>query len=178
MLAAVEEEAASRGLQGVTTRRAGVESLPFADASFDLLASRFSAHHWQDLAAGLREARRVLRGGGVAVFADVCSPGRGLADTHLQAVELLRDPSHVRNRTLAEWVSLVSDAGFRPLEITTAKLRIDFAGWVRRMATTPAHVAAIRSLQEGASEPVRRHFAIEADGSFTLDTMLMVADPT
>jgi hypothetical protein len=38
-------------------------------------------------------------------------------------------------------------------------------------------VAAIRSLQQGASEPVRRHFGIEADGSFTLDTMLMIADP-
>jgi ubiquinone/menaquinone biosynthesis C-methylase UbiE len=177
MLAAVSEEAGRRGLQGVTTRRAGVEALPFADASFDLVASRFSAHHWQDLAAGLREARRVLGAQGVAVFADVYSPGRGILDTHLQAVELLRDPSHFRNRTLAEWVGMVSEAGFRPIEITTSKLRLDFESWIRRMATAPAHVAAIRSLQQGASEPIRRRFGVEADGSFTLDTMLMVADP-
>src|SRR5690606_4010542 len=97
MLAAVERVAAERKLANVTTRRCAAEALPFADASFDVVLSRFSAHHWSDLDAGLREARRVLRRGGLAMLVDSISPGSPLLDTHLQAMEVLRDPTHVRN---------------------------------------------------------------------------------
>ena len=38
------------------------EQLPFADASFDAAMATFSVHQWSDLAAGLREMRRVSRG--------------------------------------------------------------------------------------------------------------------
>jgi hypothetical protein len=43
------------------------------------------------------------------------------------------------------------------------------------MSTPPEHVAAIRSLQQRASREVRDYFEIEADGSFTVDTMLIEA---
>lgn len=36
------------------------ERLPFADASFDLVVSTMSFHHWADQALGLREVARVL----------------------------------------------------------------------------------------------------------------------
>ncbi len=38
------------------------ETLPFADKSFDAAMTTFSVHQWPDLAAGLREMRRVTRG--------------------------------------------------------------------------------------------------------------------
>ena len=60
MLDAVSAEARRRGLTNVTTRQASVEALPFADASFDCVLSRYSAHHWADVPAALREAHRVL----------------------------------------------------------------------------------------------------------------------
>lgn len=41
-----------------------VADLPYDDASFDLVVSTMSQHHWRDAAAGLRELRRVLRPGG------------------------------------------------------------------------------------------------------------------
>jgi SAM-dependent methyltransferase len=37
------------------------EQLPFADASFDAAMALHTVHHWSDLAAGLRELRRVAR---------------------------------------------------------------------------------------------------------------------
>jgi hypothetical protein len=43
------------------------------------------------------------------------------------------------------------------------------------MQTSALHTAAIRSLQQQASLDVQRYFEIEADGSFTLDTALIVA---
>jgi ubiquinone/menaquinone biosynthesis C-methylase UbiE len=177
MLAVVRDEAAKRGLANVATREGPVERLPFADGSFDLVVSRYSAHHWSDFAAGLREARRVLTADGRAGFADVVTPGSPLLDTHLQAIELLRDPSHLRNYTEAEWRAALEASGFRPGVMTRRRLRLDFAAWVARMNTPPVHVAAIRSLQVRMPAEVIRHFAVEPDGSFTLDTMTIAATP-
>jgi len=173
MTAAVEAEAARRGLANIQTCCAPAASLPFADGAFDMLACRFSAHHWQDLPAGLREARRVLRSGGAAVFADVIAPPLAAADTHLQAVELLRDPSHVRDYGEAEWRAMLARSGFAISAITKGRLRMDFADWTARMRTTPDRAAAIRTLQVLASSEVASHFAIEQDGSFTIDTILI-----
>ena len=101
MLAAVQAEASRRAITNLTTVRAAAEALPFADAEFDFLACRFSTHHWGHAQAGLNEARRVLRPGATAVFVDVIAPALAAADTHLQAVEVLRDPSHGRDYSIA-----------------------------------------------------------------------------
>ncbi|HXE23519.1 MAG TPA: class I SAM-dependent methyltransferase, partial [Roseiarcus sp.] len=101
MLAAVAETARGKGFANIETVEAPAERLPFADETFDFVASRYSAHHWRDFGAGLRQARRVMKRGARAVFADAYAPGEALLDTHLQAIELLRDHSHVRDYSLA-----------------------------------------------------------------------------
>ena len=47
------------------------ELLPLPDASVDLVVSSLSAHHWDDVAAAVRELRRVLRSDGRAWIYDV-----------------------------------------------------------------------------------------------------------
>lgn len=168
MLAAVAAEAARRNIANIATRQAAAEHLPFTDGAFDLLTCRLSAHHWQDLDAGLREARRVLKRGAPAVFIDVIAHGDPALDTHLQAVELLRDPSHVRDYRVEEWSAALTRAGFAMRRTATHALPMEFASWVERMRTPPAHVAAIRSLQSSASGAVRRALDIADDGSFTI----------
>ena len=175
MTAAVAAEAARRGLGNIQTVTTRAEALEFPDASFDFLACRFTVHHWRDVAAGLREARRVLRPGAPAVFADVLAPAMAAADTHLQAVELLRDPSHGRDYREDEWRSLLGQADFAVGAITRGRLRMDFADWTARMRTSPDRAAAIRTLQALAGSEVASHFGIEADGSFTIDTILIEA---
>lgn len=175
MLAAVTQGARERGLANIEVQQASVEALPHADASFDIVMSRFSAHHWRNAAAGLREARRVLKPGGVLAMADLVAPTNAIADTHLQAVELLRDTSHGRDYSLAEWSQMLAAAGFSLDTVTTRRLRLEFASWIARMATPPEMARAVRALQAVAPAEVRAHFAIEADGSFTCDTAVMVA---
>lgn len=172
MLAAVRATATARGLGNVETVESSAESLPFADADFDMLGCRYSAHHWQNVDAGLREARRVLKPGAPAVFIDVVSPGSPLPDTHLQAVELLRDTSHVRDYSIAEWREKLGRAGFTVTDVVTWRVRMDFPVWIARMATPEPLATAIRLVQQSAPDEVRRHFGIEEDGSFMLDMAL------
>ena len=75
----VAREAGNRGLANVRTRRGVAEKLPFEDASFDIVLSRFSAHHWQDMEMALREAARVLKPGGVAGFVELDLAGPAAA---------------------------------------------------------------------------------------------------
>ncbi len=175
MVAAVEASAQDRGIANIGGAVASAEALPFASATFDCVASRFTSHHWSDWEAGLREAQRVLAPGGIALFADVIAPGDAAADTHLQTVEILRDPSHIRDYRLDEWLSALGRAGFAVREVVTHRLRMDYPTWIARMATPEVRAAAIRSLQGVASADVARHFAIEADGSFTVDAMMIAA---
>ena len=175
MLAAVAATARDKGLANVATRAAPAEALPFEAATFDFLACRFSAHHWHGFEAGLREARRVLTAGAPAVFIDAVSTGSAMMDTHLQAVELLRDPSHVRDYRAAEWLDALNRAAFSVHATRTWRLRMDFPTWIARMRTSDTNARAIRALQEAVSAEVADHFAIEADGSFMLDTLMMEA---
>ena len=176
MVAMVRTEAARRGLANLEARQGSAERLPDPAGAFDLVVSRYSAHHWHDTAAGLAEARRVLKPGGLAVFMDVVAPVPALLDTWLQSLELLRDPSHVRNYSIPEWRAMLAAAGFRPGEVSRFRLRLEFASWVKRMNTPEVHAQAIRSLQDRAGAEIARYFEMEADGSFTIDTMLLRAE--
>jgi Methylase involved in ubiquinone/menaquinone biosynthesis len=140
-----------------------------------VVLSRFSVHHWVNAEAGLREARRVLAPRGTAIFADVVAPAHPLLDTHFQTIELLRDPSHVRNYSVAEWTAVLGRVGFEVTGITARRLRMDFPVWIARTRTPDLHAQAIRSLQTIASAEVREYFAIEDDGSFLLDAVTFEA---
>ena len=58
MLDQVAQLAAERGLNNIATQQGDVENLPFEDASFDLVTSRYSAHHWPHPATALSEFAR------------------------------------------------------------------------------------------------------------------------
>jgi ubiquinone/menaquinone biosynthesis C-methylase UbiE len=175
MLALVRRTASERGLNNIVVEQAPAERLPFADASFDIVLCRYTAHHWDNFEAGLREARRVLKPAGGAVFADCVAPAHPMLDTHLQAIELMRDPSHVRNYSLAEWTAALARAGFEVAALTPRKLPLEFAPWIERTKTPELFASAILKLQAQASAVVREHFALRADGGFTLDTLTIEA---
>jgi SAM-dependent methyltransferase len=175
MLSTVAQGARTRALPPIATRTANAESLPFDAGSFHLAAARYSAHHWRDLAAGLREVHRVLQSAGHLLVIDVQAPQDALLDTHLQAIELLRDPSHVRDRSATEWDALLAQAGFELLERQCWPVRLAFDAWLERMRTPPERGRVIRCMQRDAPTEVQQGLAIEPDGSFSIDTVLLWA---
>lgn len=175
MLAVVNASAQARAYGNITTCQGVAEHLPFEDGSFDIVISRYSAHHWHDVGQALREAKRVLKPGGKLIMIDICSPGRPVLDVFLQTIEMLRDPSHVRDYTQGEWLTMVNEAGFTIRELVTERLALEFSTWVGRMNTPPALVEAIRVLQEKATDEVRHYFDVAADGSFASDRLMFIA---
>jgi SAM-dependent methyltransferase len=173
MLDVVRQEAARRKLHNVVTRQGRADKLPFADATFDWVCTRYSAHHWAALPEAIAEIRRVLKPGGSFIMIDTCAPENPLLDTHLQAIELLRDGSHLRNYTRSQWGAMLRAQGFTIHAQTPWKISIDFNAWVQRMRTPSLHVAALRSLLQNAPREVREYYQVAEDGSFLQDSILL-----
>jgi SAM-dependent methyltransferase len=170
MLALVEDEAELRGLD-IATRKCPAERLPFPRASFDLVVTRYSAHHWADPAAALGQVRRVLRPGGTLVVIDVIAPEEPALDTLLQTVELLRDASHVRDYRISEWADLFAAAGFAAPSVDRWALPQVLDEWLARMRTPEPRGRAARDVLAAASEEARQRFGIRfsgLDGAFHL----------
>ncbi len=173
MLDVVQHAATERGLKNLHVQQGSSERMPFADASFDLVCTRFSAHHWTRLPEALAEMARVLKPGGMCIVIDTASPEDVLSDTYLQSIELLRDTSHVRNRSLSSWRQLLDQAGLRPTADQSWKLPLQFDTWVARMRTPAERVAAIKSLWDSAPSEVTTYFSLQADYSFSIDAILL-----
>jgi len=175
MLAQGRGLAHDRAISNVEFRQADVEALPFTDGEFDLVVSRYSAHHWPDPPAALREFRRVLAPSGSLLLADVVSFDEPVIDTHVQTIELLRDHSHVRDHTTSQWLAILTGDGFTASVAFTWDLRLDFEAWVTRIATPPAFVAAVREVLSDAPAEVRAALHVEPNCSFTVRCALLQA---
>jgi ubiquinone/menaquinone biosynthesis C-methylase UbiE len=130
MLKKAAQRCAEAGVDNVTFREGNAAALPFADAAFDAAVTRLSVHHFDRPSRVIEEIFRVLRPGGRFVIADVvCSELPSEAELQ-NAIEILRDPSHVRMLPGSELTSLVRDAGFAIESVTTWDKPREFEEWM------------------------------------------------
>jgi ubiquinone/menaquinone biosynthesis C-methylase UbiE len=134
-----------QGLKNVSWRQGDVLPLPFPDAQFSIVSARFAFHHFLDPPAVLKEMRRVCRTGGRIVVAD-SAPNASKADA-FNAMELLRDPSHVRAMPLEELRSL-----FVEPRIETYRLRGELEDLLARSFPGEGDAARIRKIFEESLE--------------------------
>jgi ubiquinone/menaquinone biosynthesis C-methylase UbiE len=168
MLAQVRELAAERGVSNLKTRLADVEHLPFAPATFDLVVSRYSAHHWPHPQQAIGEFARVLKPGAGLIISDTVGLEQPAQDTFLNAVELLRDVSHVRDHTPTQWLAMLDRAGFQGEIAFRWDVWLEFEPWVRRIGAPPPAVEALRWLFDHAPAESRQALKIQEDHRFAL----------
>lgn len=160
MLEQVKQLAQERTITNVITRVGDVENLPFEDDTFDIIATRYSAHHWLHPETALAEFKRVLKPSGMFIISDIMAREDYAQDTFLQAVELLRDPSHVRDYRISEWQRLMADAGFTSETVYTFDLSLHFDTWTTRMATPAQNADMLKTLFNIASNDIKQGFAL------------------
>jgi SAM-dependent methyltransferase len=134
------------------------ESLPFAHGSFDVVACRTAAHHFADVRGATREMARVSRDR--VLIVDTIHMGDAIEEA-----ETLRDPSHVRNYTEAEWRGIVGEAGLGIEDVRFFSHTFDFAAWLAR---TGCEGEEAQRVEELLGDRV-------ADGRLTLDKIAIKA---
>jgi ubiquinone/menaquinone biosynthesis C-methylase UbiE len=170
MLGVVAAEGARRGFNNLETRVGAAEVLPFESGTFDLIVTRYSAHHWASVPKALAECARIAAPGARLVVIDLVSPETPLFDTSLQVVEFLRDASHVRDYRVSEWRAMQETAGFHSPAITSWKLTMDFNSWIERIGTPPERVAALHAVFAALPSEVKQYFQVAPDLSFVTDS--------
>jgi SAM-dependent methyltransferase len=137
--------AAERGIVNVTWRQGEVLPLPFDAASFSIVVSRFAFHHFERPQAVLAEMRRVCRPGGRVVVYDLLGSDDPAKAAAFHALEVLRDPSHVRALSRGELAALFPAVGLPPPDVTDAPLPFVVEEVIGRSFPRPEDVPAIRA---------------------------------
>jgi ubiquinone/menaquinone biosynthesis C-methylase UbiE len=146
MLEQARKAQAETGRTNLTWTQGDVMALPFPDAHFSIVSSRFAFHHLLDPLAALHEMKRVCKPGGRIVVADM-APAPEKADA-LNAEERLRDPSHVRALTEAELVAQYAQAGLGQPRIARYRLQGELEDLLSRSFPNPGDAGSIRKMFE------------------------------
>jgi len=166
-----------RGLTNVTWRQGNVLPLPWPDGAFTIVSARFAFHHFLDPRAVLAEMRRVCAPGGKVVVAD-SAPALDKADA-FNAMERLRDPSHVRALPPAELHQIFRDAGLPEPRVTRYRLEGELETLLGRSFPKPGDADRIRELFAASLADDRLGIATRRDGEqirYGFPVAVLVAD--
>jgi SAM-dependent methyltransferase len=134
------------------------EALPFPNASFDVVACRIAAHHFDDVAGAVREMARVTRR--LVVIEDTL-----YTDEQVEEAERLRDPTHVRSYTEEQWRTHLTAAGLAVERAGRFPKRHPLGPWLERTGCTGESAERVRQLLAGR---------LDEDGSVWLDTKVLL----
>jgi SAM-dependent methyltransferase len=124
---------------------ARAEEIPFADASFDVVTCRIAPHHFEDVEAAVREMARVARR--LVLIEDTL-----FASEQVEDAERLRDPTHVRSYSAAEWRTFLERAGLALEQVEIHEKRRPLDAWLARTETTGQEAEQVKALLADAIE--------------------------
>jgi ubiquinone/menaquinone biosynthesis C-methylase UbiE len=154
MLEKARARCAKAGLRNVEFRRGDAESLPFEEAQFDGVVTRLAVHHFANPQRAFDEMFRVIRPHGTVVIVDVVS-SEDADESNLQnAIERLRDPSHVRMLPASELDTCIADSGFSDLQHATWDKSREFEEWMG-IVNDPDRAEPIRTVVRALAEAGR-----------------------
>jgi ubiquinone/menaquinone biosynthesis C-methylase UbiE len=142
MLDKARQRCAAAGLSNVRFTPGRAEALPFDDASFDVVVSRSAVHHFSEPTAAFREMARVVKPRGRVITVDVQS-SETPADAALHnALEILRDPSHVRMLPKSELQRALAESGLALESSINWTNHREFHEWMK-ITNAPERIAPL-----------------------------------
>jgi len=160
MLARARIEQEKRKLVNVCFEQGDARALPYADARFDRVVTRFTFHHFEEPARALAEMARVCMPGGLVAVIDATPDATKRAA--YDEVERLRDPSHTSALPIGELEQLFDAQGLA--RRATVRFRLPMALEPQLAASFP---------RPGDAERVRA--LVRADADSGRDTLALGA---
>lgn len=151
MVSRTRSRCAEAGLGNVYCALSPGEALPFSDESFDAVVNRSAVHHFPDPAPILSEVARVLRPGARLVVLDVVSSEDAEESALHNALEVLRDPSHVRMLSESELRGQLEQAGLVVESSLAWTNHREFNEWIR-ITNSPERVAALQPIMSALAK--------------------------
>lgn len=148
MLDQARKAQVEQSLANVSWQHGDVTSLPYPDAHFSIVSSRYVFHHLPDPLTVLKEMKRVCKPGGRVEIADMV-PAPEKVDA-LNAEELLRDPSHARALTESEFKALFADAGLPDPIISYYRVESELEDLLSRSFPNPGDSDRLRQMFEAS----------------------------
>jgi SAM-dependent methyltransferase len=174
MLEAGRGVLAGAGVANALLVQANATMLPIASRSADVVTSRLAAHHFVDAAGAFREIARVLRPGGLFVLVDNYTPEEPGVDRFINELETLRDPSHIRNHTVAGWRELLETAGLRTTVDSDAFVtKLTTENWLERSQTSPDRAEEVRRRLRTAAPAAVDAFRITSE-TFVVRRVILI----
>lgn len=155
MLQAAADFIKTQNADNISFRQAQAVDLPFRDSHFHAVTCRIAAHHFPDVAAFVRESRRVLRPGGALLVQDHVLPDDPSVAAEVEAFERLRDPSHHRAFTEGEWRGMFTAAELDVSHTEVIVKRHGFVEWAERQGCTADTIAQLQADMLAASAGAR-----------------------
>jgi SAM-dependent methyltransferase len=155
------------------------EATSFPDNTFDLVTARHTLHHHPSMPRTLAEIKRVLKPNGRLVIVDEITPNESVNDWY-HALEVTRDPTHLRAYYVDEWKVFIKDAGLTwVVGDTDTTYRLDIESWIQRIKPNLAQAENVRYLFREASSEAQKVFTIVyKDGhpiTFDMPMLVMLA---
>jgi ubiquinone/menaquinone biosynthesis C-methylase UbiE len=164
MLERARALAAEKGVANASWREGDVERLPFADASFSVVVTRFAVHHFLRPQTVFGEMVRVCRPGGRVVVVDTCVSSDPNKAAEFNRLEKLRDPSHVRALDLDSLKDLYRGAGLPEPRVGFYELRDEVKNLLARSFPNPGDEQKILDLFAASIEDDRLGIPVHRDG--------------
>lgn len=178
MLEGARQLAESKGFS-LTTRQHPAEELPYADATFSLVACRVAPHHFSSPGKFVKEVARVLKSDGQFLLIDGSVPDdEPELEEWLHEVEKLRDPSHARFLSPRAWEAIAVMANLRVEYLQTSVRLQPNSDWYFEVASTSeSNRLLVRDLVASASPRIRNVMGIQNEGggvqwNWTMVTMI------
>jgi SAM-dependent methyltransferase len=145
MLAMARTRCEQAGYRNVTFREGSADALPYPDGSFDAVVTRLSFHHFKEPRRVLGEMVRVVKAGGTVAVADIVGAEDEATSALQNAIEILRDPSHVRMLPASELKSLMGAGGLTIVKQDSWDKPREFEEWADIVAD-PDRIGPVRIL--------------------------------
>jgi ubiquinone/menaquinone biosynthesis C-methylase UbiE len=136
----------TKGLTNVSWQVGDISPLPYPDASFSLVASRYAFHHFLDPLAVLQEMKRVCLPGGKIMVIDIMASADSEKAAAYNHMEKLRDPSHTRGLSLTELEGLFDRLTLPVPRKTFYRVESELEDTLRRSFPNPGDAEKIRRI--------------------------------